>query len=332
MVVYSCYISPNVDLRAVTRYMAMLSRDMRRHCKPMIVAGDFNAKSTGWGSPKDDRRGTLVAEWAIQEGLTVANEGDKPTFVRGAQSSHIDLTSYKENGSVIIEDWGVLEEETLGCHQLIRYAVVSKGGRGRAAKAEEKLTSRGWHLDEDTLGSFKESLKRRLEEAKADGKADADGIIKCVVKASNETLRQRKANRYGKRPMYWWNKKIAEARRECIGKKRRMTRANGKATHAPQEAVIAREEYRDARRAFKKEILVSKKEAWRKVIEELDRDTWGNGYRIVTKRLGARKSARISTERQEEEAKKLFPAIEDRRWTACAVDKREVPEIAMEEL
>ena len=101
---------------------------------------------------------------------------------------------------MIIEDWCVLEEETVRCHQLIRYAVVSKGGR--AAKAEEKLTSREWHLDEDTLGSFKESLKRRLEDAKAHGKAYAHGIIKCVVKASNETLRQRKANRYGKRPMY----------------------------------------------------------------------------------------------------------------------------------
>ena len=132
--------------------------------------------------------------------------------------------------------------------------------------------------------------------------------------------------------MYWWNDNIAEAKRECIDKKRKMTRANGKATHTPQEAENAKEGYREAMRTLKKLILQSKKDAWRKVIEELDRDIWGNGYRIVTKRMGARKTARISTERQEEEAKKLFPAIEDRGWQARAFDRRSVPEITPEEL
>ena len=98
---------------------------------------------------------------------------------------------------MVIKEWCVLGEETLGCHQLIRYAAVSKGGRGRAAKADDKQTSRGWQLDEDTLGSFKESFKRRPEKAKADGKADVEGRIKCVVKVSNKTLRQIKANRHG---------------------------------------------------------------------------------------------------------------------------------------
>ena len=111
-----------------------------------------------------------------------------------------------------------------------------------------------------------------------------------------------------------------------------MTRVNGKATHTPQETESAREEYRDVKRALRKQILLSKKEAWRKVIEELDRDIWGNGYRIVTKRLGTSKTARISAERQEEGAKKLFPAIVDRGWTTRAIDKRAVIEITKEEL
>ena len=127
MVVYSCYITPSMEIREVTKYMAKLSTDTRRHRrKPVIVAGDLNAKSTGWGSLRDDRRGTLEAEWATQEGLMIANEGDKPTFVRGAQMSHIDLTFCKENAATFIEEWRVLDEETLGCHQLIRYVAASK--------------------------------------------------------------------------------------------------------------------------------------------------------------------------------------------------------------
>ena len=89
MVVYSCYISPRVDFRVVTGYMTKLSRDMRKHTKPVIVAGDFNAKSTGWDPPQGDRRGILVAEWATQEGLTIANKGDKPTFVREIGRAHV---------------------------------------------------------------------------------------------------------------------------------------------------------------------------------------------------------------------------------------------------
>ena len=185
MVVYSCYISPSVGFRVDEEYMNKLSRDIRKHNKPVIVAGDFNAKSTEWGSLQNDRRGIIVAEWATQEGLKIENEGDKPTFVRGAQSSHIDLTFCKENGRVTIENWCVLDEETLGCHQLISYLAVRKGGIGRAAKANERIVSRGWHLDEDTLDSFKENLKTRLEAAKTSGRADPEGIVKCVVKASN---------------------------------------------------------------------------------------------------------------------------------------------------
>ena len=332
MVVYSCYISPSVDLRAATQYMAQLSANIRRHSKPVIVAGDFNAKSAWWGSPKEDRRGTLVAEWATQERMMIANEGDKPTFVRGAQTSHIDLTFYKENTATVIEEWRVLDEETLGCHQLIRYVAASTIDRSRAANEDEKRNKRGWRLEEGTLENFKESLRSRLQRAEADGKADAAGIIKCVVKASNETLRPLKASRNGKRPVYWWSENIAEARRDCIAKKRTMTRVNGKATHTPQEAETAKSEYREARRVLKKRILQSKKDAWKKVIEELDRDIWGNGYRIVTKRLGARKTARISAEQQEEEARKLFPAVEDRGWQPRAFDKRSVPEISAEEL
>ena len=70
MAVYSCYISPSVDLKAATLYMAKLANDIRRHNRPVIVAGDFNAKSTGWGSDfcalvtLDVKNAFNVARWS----------------------------------------------------------------------------------------------------------------------------------------------------------------------------------------------------------------------------------------------------------------------------
>ncbi|KAA5582783.1 hypothetical protein F3H14_37165, partial [Pseudomonas aeruginosa] len=43
--------------------------------RPVIVAGDFNAKCTAWGSPRTDSRGEALSEWAIATSLFLINRG-----------------------------------------------------------------------------------------------------------------------------------------------------------------------------------------------------------------------------------------------------------------
>ena len=51
----------------------------------LVVGGDFNAKSTTWGAKYIDKNVELLEELISTRGMVVANEGNKPTFVRGTR-------------------------------------------------------------------------------------------------------------------------------------------------------------------------------------------------------------------------------------------------------
>lgn len=87
--VYSCYISPNVAIEEFNRFLEDLSDDIRGSTLPVILGGDFNAKSYLWGD-KQDGRGDAMAEWLSQNNISVANVGTTPTFVRREQKSVIE--------------------------------------------------------------------------------------------------------------------------------------------------------------------------------------------------------------------------------------------------
>jgi len=57
----------------------------------VIVTGDFNSKSTLWGSPRTDWRGSAMKRWAAGLDLRLVNNGATPTCVHD-QGSSVDLT------------------------------------------------------------------------------------------------------------------------------------------------------------------------------------------------------------------------------------------------
>ncbi|XP_032688642.1 uncharacterized protein LOC116852415 [Odontomachus brunneus] len=77
-----------------------------RRCAPhpVVVAGDFNAKSGAWGSPVTNHRGRLTEAWAASTGLHLLNEGSVSTCVR--PQGDLSLTSH---GSMALRcaQWGV---------------------------------------------------------------------------------------------------------------------------------------------------------------------------------------------------------------------------------
>lgn len=57
---------------------------------PVILAGDFNAKSTLWGSHQTDPRGSTLEGWAEEMQLQLFSSA--PTCVRPQGTSCVDLT------------------------------------------------------------------------------------------------------------------------------------------------------------------------------------------------------------------------------------------------
>lgn len=88
--------------------LAIYARD-----KSLLIAGDFNAKSTFWG-PHNDDRGEELLSAIIHHDLIILNDGVKPTFdtIRGNQrlKSFIDLTIVSQNVINNISDWCVSDD------------------------------------------------------------------------------------------------------------------------------------------------------------------------------------------------------------------------------
>lgn len=92
-VVYGCYISPNVSVKTCENALERITNSIRSiRNQPILICGDFNGKSHMWGSPVEDNRGRVLAEWISSNDLIVQNVGNEPTFERRGQRSHLDIT------------------------------------------------------------------------------------------------------------------------------------------------------------------------------------------------------------------------------------------------
>lgn len=57
---------------------------------------------------------------------------------------------------------------------------------------------------------------------------------------------------------------------------------------------LALTEYIDCKRAYKNTILKANRNAWRSILNDLDKDQWGQGYKFVEKRNNLKQRTRLS--------------------------------------
>lgn len=92
-VVVGVYFSPNRSRAELEEYLGEVEAAIRRHLpRPVLVAGDLNAKSGAWGSSVTNAKGATVEEWMEGLDLLVLNRGRAPTCVRDRGGSVIDVT------------------------------------------------------------------------------------------------------------------------------------------------------------------------------------------------------------------------------------------------
>lgn len=123
-IICSMYISPNVKEDEAEEAMTDLLDLKRQTTKTMIVGGDLNAKSLTWNDSEQDKRGDMVEEYLASGGLMVCNRGVEPTFVRNKQTSHIDITMVDEKILCKINEWMVLDIESLSDHRYIEFDIT----------------------------------------------------------------------------------------------------------------------------------------------------------------------------------------------------------------
>ena len=121
LAVIGLYASPNVPVAGLQYLLDRVRNCIRRLAVgDILVLGDFNAKSTAWGSPRTNPRGQAVTEWAAELGLQLLNRGSTSTCVRWQGESIVDLSWASQSAARKVTGWRVAEElETLSDHRLI---------------------------------------------------------------------------------------------------------------------------------------------------------------------------------------------------------------------
>jgi len=108
--IISVYIAPSEDDYDFNLTLDRLSNAIRGFGENCIVAGDFNAKSLLWGSPRTNWRGSALERWAAGLDLRIVNVGSEPTCIRHNGTSIIDLTWSAASACRFFSDWRVLTE------------------------------------------------------------------------------------------------------------------------------------------------------------------------------------------------------------------------------
>ncbi|XP_063931815.1 uncharacterized protein LOC135143805 [Zophobas morio] len=158
---YGCYISPNTGIGRYRKFLDDLTESVSKWEGDVVVAGDFIAKSPLWGSPiTNDLRGSLLEDWMSERCMVCHNCGNAPTFLRGAQKSHIDLTLSTEGVARRMKEWRVLEQENLSDHQDIVWVL---GTTGECERGEDRMKERGWSVAEEKMERLAEVMKERVK-------------------------------------------------------------------------------------------------------------------------------------------------------------------------
>lgn len=125
--VVGIYLPPSLSFNDYENRLVDVAACIRRRLpRPVIITGDFNAKSVMWGSPRTDRRGAALELWASQLGLCLTNTGSSSTCVRPQGRSIVDITWSILNAVSLIKDWCVVTDtETLSDHRYIGMRVFA---------------------------------------------------------------------------------------------------------------------------------------------------------------------------------------------------------------
>lgn len=328
--IFSVYISPNVSRATVVKILDDLGKEVRRSkYKDFLIGGDFNAKSFAWGSRIEDDRGTLLSEWLGEMGLEVLNVGETPTFIRGNSNSILDITVCSRGILRKIKRWRVSEEENLSDHQTIFFEMgdIVENTDDESANRENSVK---WMYEEGKRDILKMLLEREFEGSDCEP-------VECIEKLQEacETIfgrKNRNGNGTNRKGMYWWNKEIASKRKMCHRQRRRLVRTNKRNDVMEAEKRVVRQEYYRLKEELREEINKSKRESWKKLCNELNKNVWGNGYKIVCNKFKVGPTVKLNVRQKREIAEELFPRHEKVTWRVEEVSEMNIPKFTMEEV
>ena len=321
--VYSCYASPNTSIEVFQNFLDRLVNDALGRT-PVIIAGDFNAWATEWGSRETNTRGRALLESFSVLDISLVNKGEKFTFCRAGTGSIIDLTFVSNCLIQYVTTWYVSDIYTNSDHQAIFYELSGNNLPSKMKRKRPKMI--GWKhklLDEETLLLSMED--RAIGTESANGMADE---LACILREACDISMPRKYEQNHRQAAYWWTEEIAELRRNCNQARRLLQRARGR-----ENFESLNERYKEVRRELKFKIRNSKSESWKELCKEIDKDPWGRPYQLVLKKLKTNSTiAPTCPKLLNRIIKQLFPQQPELPCEVEVTSEEVIPPVTIEEI
>ncbi|XP_072375467.1 uncharacterized protein [Diabrotica undecimpunctata] len=271
MNVICCYISPNITMDAYEARLDEIMNEGRRLGGEFLVLGDFNAKSSEWGSPVTDARGRMLTDWVSALDLVVLNTGLEPTFVRGNSESYIDVTCSSTRLATRVREWMVLPDYA-GTHH--RYIYFEVGGAGSDFPV---YTGGNVQMNWD---AFEQLVEWGVERDRGSDTYKVEDLDRVVTEAMKGSRPLGTSTGHTRPAPYWWTEEIKSERDRCLRLRRQIQRMR---RGRRREDVIRNLEelHIDCRRQLTRMIRREKRRSWMDLCERIDGDIFGQGYKIV---------------------------------------------------
>ena len=205
------------------------------------------------------------------------NNGTKPTFIRGQSRSIIDVTFASSRLLDRLNEWSVLNMETLTEHQYIMYLLQNKLPVAQCSNPTRRWNVKKMKIDVLAIALAKDEIS---EDEDADLMARRlDRVLETACRAAVPEIRRT----HNRRSVYWWSDEVARARQATIRARRAVTRSRT-ASSVQEDVEPLLTAYKQARKNLRNEIFHSKEQCWKQLCKEIDNDPWGLPYRIVLKK------------------------------------------------
>ncbi|KAE9530118.1 hypothetical protein AGLY_011580 [Aphis glycines] len=272
MRIYSCYWSPNTSISDYRDFLFRLERSIRTATGEILLAGDFNAKHSDWGSRTNDPRGESLSDMIHALGFIVCNTGNAPTF---KTSSIIDVTFCSPGLAGRVSFWNVLDTESLSDHHYVEYKIrPDQDSAPRFAPPVTKWKFNHRKLDE-SLSSGR--LPTILDPIGAEDSAEL--LTTNIREASMSEL-----TIVGKRKsVHWWSPELNVLRKTANHARRVFQRKRKRM--GPLAATAEERAAKDAKLELVKAIKAAKDRAWKALCDQVERDPWGIPYKLVMGKL-----------------------------------------------
>ena len=87
----------------------------------LIIGCDANSQHTVWSSTKCNKRGEKLLDFILSYDLSIQNVGNSPTFINRVRQEIIDLTLTNRLAANLIQNWKVVDEDSLSDHRYIGF-------------------------------------------------------------------------------------------------------------------------------------------------------------------------------------------------------------------